>query len=258
MRRGILLRLQVCLTRAARREDPPCTMSLTLTNIPSIMRYQGWKNGARLLDNWFSRSSAIAPAYGPADTTTIKMDGFVLTFTRARLVYEGLVKEKIWSNPKAKVEIRRLLNRLGRLGRPRGWFGNINLAPPILESDYINFRTVTFGIFDSDDLAASLGKFTFRVVVAGESEAVRGGKTKVYVHQVGIYVRDSFDFNGDQFLGFWDDSDNSVSMINPLSGDKVTNASFRDYRSKTGKGGDFLVYSDTKKLMLAEPDVFEV
>lgn len=221
------------------------------------MRAQGWTKGALLLDSWFSRSSAIAPAYGPPDTTTITMD-FVLKFQRARLVYEQLIKERIWANTAAKNEVRKLLNRLGRLGKPRGWFGDINRAPQLLDYDYVNFRTVSFGVLDSDDLAASLGNFTFRVVVAGESEGIKGGKTKVYVHQVGIYIRDSFDFNGDQFLGYWDDSDNSVSMINPLSGEKVTNESFRKHRASTKVGGDFIVYSDTRKLMLASSDVFDV
>jgi hypothetical protein len=166
--------------------------------------------------------------------------------------------EEIWTNEKARGEIRKLLARRGRLGKPRGWFGDINLSPVSLDADYINFRTVSFGLFDSDDLAAALGNFTFRVVIAGESEGLSSGKTRVYVRQVGSYVRDSFDFNGDQFLGFWDDSDDAVSLVNPLSGEKVSNASFRAYRGSTGRGGDFLVYSDTKKLMRSPPEVFEV
>jgi hypothetical protein len=31
-----------------------------------------------------------------------------------------------------------------------------------------------------------------------------------------------------------------------LRGDKVSNASFREYAKRTGKGADFLVYSDIK------------
>ena len=33
---------------------------------------------------------------------------------------------------------------------------------------------------------------------------------------------------------------------NFLKGDKVTNESFREHASKTGRGADFLVYSDIK------------
>ncbi|AKT41270.1 DUF6402 family protein [Chondromyces crocatus] len=233
-------------------------MALTLTNIPRIMRHHGWNNGARMLDIWFSRPSAIAPAYGAPDTTTITMDGFVLTYQRAKAVYDKLVQEQIWANPAAQGEVRRLLARLGRLGGTRAWFGDINRPPTVLDADYINFRTVSFGLGNLDDLSAALGNFTYRVAIAGEAEGLSGGGTRVYVHQVGIYVRDSFDFNGSQFLGYWDDSDNSVSMLNFLSGDGVENASFQAHRRRTGMGGDFLIYSDTKKLMRSPPEIFDV
>jgi hypothetical protein len=47
-------------------------------------------------------------------------------------------------------------------------------------------------------------------------------------------------------------------MLNFLSGDRVENASFQDHRRRTGMGGDFLIYSDTKKLMRSPPEMFEV
>ncbi|XXT18513.1 DUF6402 family protein [Sorangium sp. So ce429] len=233
-------------------------MALSLTNIPRIMRHHGWNHGARLLDIWFSRPSAVAPSYGAPDTTTIAMDGFVLTYPRARQVYDALVRDRVWANAAARGEVSRVLSRLGLLGRPRTWFGDINRSPTALDGEYINFRTVGFGLTNLDDLSAALGNFTYRVAIAGEAEGLRTGRTRVSVHQVGIYVRDSFDFNGSQFLGYWDDSDDSVSMVNIFSGDRVENATFQDYRRRTGMGGDFLVYSDTKKLMRSPPEVFEV
>ena len=45
-------------------------MSLTLTNIPSIMRANKWPRGTDLMDSWFRRNVAIAPKYGmPAPDT---------------------------------------------------------------------------------------------------------------------------------------------------------------------------------------------
>lgn len=233
-------------------------MSLTLTNIPRIMRSKKWFKGAALLDSWFNRVATTAPKYGIPDTSTIGLNSFVLRYKRARDVYDAIIQDRIWANPAAQREVRDVLNRAGRLGKPRGWFGNINLAAPSLDSVSVNYRTVGFGLSDMDDLSAALGNFTFRVVVAGESEGLKSGETQVYVHQVGIYVRDSFDFNGSQFLGFWDDSDDSVSMVNPLSGESVRNEDFRNHRARTGMGGDFLVYSEVQKLMRKTPDVFTV
>ncbi len=58
---------------------------------------------------------------------------------------------------------------------------------------------VSFGLTDLDDLSAALGNFAFRVAVAGGVTFVSGSKHLVTLSEVGIYVRDSFDFNGDQF-----------------------------------------------------------
>jgi hypothetical protein len=234
-------------------------MSLRLTNIPAIMRHQGWNNGAALLDSWFSRASAVAPGYGAPDTTTIRLDAWALTFPRARQVYDQLLRDRIWSNLPAQREIASLLRRQGLLTTSRQTFGGFQRPLPALDADYINFRQVTFSTSDLDDLTAALGNFVFRVVVAGSVQPRSGSRGHdVEINQVGVYIRDSFDFNGDQFLGFWDDSDNSVSMTNPFSGTYVSNADFRTWRANHGAGGDFLVFSDLKVIKLPLPDRFVI
>lgn len=236
-------------------------MSLTITNIPAIMRSKKWFNGASLLDIWFSRPPAIAPKYGLSVTTTILMDHWVLTFPRARQVYDGLMRERIWANPAAQREIAEMLRRKGFLiPETSQSFGNLAQPVQLQDNDYINYRIVNFGLLDLDDMSAALGNFAFRVVVAGGVTAAGSGRSEyqVTITEVGVYIRDSFDFNGEQFLGYWDDSDNSVSMINPLSGTGVSNSDFRDWRSKNGKGGDFLVFSDIKRTTLNPPDTFVV
>ncbi|MEM9588053.1 MAG: DUF6402 family protein, partial [Planctomycetota bacterium] len=109
------------------------------------------------------------------------------------------------------------------------------------------------------DMVAAMGNFNFRVLVAGVvAPATSGGGHVVTIDEVGIYLRDSFDFEGSQHLGFWDDSDNSVSAINFLSGTRVTNKSFRDWRTANQRGGDFLVYSDLRRIPLTRPDSFRI
>jgi hypothetical protein len=118
---------------------------------------------------------------------------------------------------------------------------------------------VGFGSSDLDDMSAALGNFAFRVAVAGGVTPIpRTQRFEVIIAEVGVYVRDSYDFNGDQFLGFWDDQDNAMSMINPLSGTGVSNSDFRAWRDRNGKGGDFMVYSDVIKMRLAVPEVFSI
>lgn len=233
-------------------------MAITLTNIPGIMRSKGWANGARLLEIWFSRPNAIAPEYGQPDTSTIRMDTWALTFQRARQVYDQLFRERIWANPPAQREIASMLQRKGLIGRTLQSFGNLSQPVQLLDADYVNYRTV--GLFDLDDMTAALGRFTFRVVVVGTITPETGSPIshRVTITNVGVYIRDSFDFNGNQFLGYWDDSDNSVSMVNFLSGDAVSNADFRSWRSTHGRGGDFLVFSDVKWMSLTSRDSFVI
>ena len=232
-------------------------MTLTLTDIPSIMRYHGWYNGARLMDIWFARPSAIAPAYGPADTTTITMDGWVLTFDEAREVYNDIVREAIWTNPPAQREIGRMLGRKGLLQAGGSSFGDLTAAVEALDEDYINQRRVEASVIDDlTDISAALGNFNIRVVVAGSVQPAPEGGWTISLEQVGAYVADSYDFEGDQFLGYWDADDNTVSALNPIAGSAVTNADFRQWRSNTGNGGDFRVFSDVKLIPLVTPYVF--
>lgn len=138
-------------------------------------------------------------------------------------------------------------------------FGRLLMPVEILDADYVNQRVVSFGITDLDDMSAALGNFVFRVVIAGEVAPIaKSTRHRVTITEIGVYIRDSYDFNGSQFLGFWDDKDNTVSMVNPLSGSSVSNEDFCNWRTKTGNGGDFLVFSDVHRRLLANPDVFDI
>jgi Family of unknown function (DUF6402) len=254
-------------------------MSLTLTKIPKIMRANGWPQGAKLLETWFSRSTAVAPAYSATVTNVIRM-AWVLGFGDARQVYDKLMNELIWANSPSQREITSLLKKKSLLSsQTKVTFGDLSKPAEVIDADYINYRAVSTSL-PLDDLDAALGSFTFRLAVAGTVEpiwspakgAAAAGKGQqtgkqpakqltgrlVTIKEVGVYVRDSFDFNGDQSLGYWDDSDDSVSVWNMASGDEVTNADFRSWRAKNKKGGDFLVYSDVKRTTLARPSTFTI
>lgn len=236
-------------------------MAFSITNIPTIMRHNKWANGARLMEIWFSNPAAIAPNYGPPETQTIRMMAWALTFPRARQVFDELIRNKIWCNSAAQKEIAFMLRRKGLLNSTpsRKTFGRILMPAQILDADYVNQRVVSFGVSDLDDMSAALGNFVFRVVVAGEVTPIaKSSRHRVTILEIGVCIRDTYDFNGSQFLGFWDDKDNSVSMLNPLSGSSVSNEDFCKWRTKTGKGGDFLIFSDVHRIRLANPDIFDI
>ena len=230
---------------------------VAVTAIPGIMRHQGWANGARLMEIWFSRPSAIAPAYGPPVTSTIRMDTWALTFPVARRVYDELIRDRIWVNPAAQAEITSMLRRRGLISGRSRRFGNLGLAVPLQDADYINYRVVSSSRLN--DLTAALARFVFRVCIAGiVTPLTRPARHRITINEIGVYIRDTYDFNGSQFLGYWNDSTNEVSTWNPLTGDRVSNSDFRDWRRVNGMGGDFLVFSDMKRVVLAQPDSFEI
>ena len=256
-------------------------MSLTLTNIPRIMSSRGWVKGAALMNRWFRGSAATAPRYTTADTGTIRMD-WILGFSRAKQVYDALIADAIWANPAAQRQIATVLRArsLPAAGATQR-FGNLSGTTQSQHGDYVNFRAFKddggsgysgsyygayYGYYGysgdvMDDLTAALGRFVFHTVVAGEVTASSGTGARTYqvtVREVGIYVRDTYDFNGTQPLGFWDDSDNSVSMLNFLSGTYVSNDSFRDWRAANGRGGDFEIFTDLRRIVLPRPAVFTI
>jgi Family of unknown function (DUF6402) len=58
-------------------------------------------------------------------------------------------------------------------------------------------------------------------------------------------------------LGFWDVETHSAGYIPSLRCKwPVTNGSFRDWRNRTNRGGDYLVYSDVKQENIDPPIVF--
>jgi hypothetical protein len=249
-----------------------------IQRIPRIMVEFGWLNGLRLMKTWFSRPAAVAPHYGIPVTDVIKMD-WVLGYERAKRVYDKLVREQIWNNVPAQKEITKMLARNALLGNGPSplAFGDLTQRVPLLDPDYINYRAVDGYDLPLSDLTAALGAFVFRVVVAGsvkeaQEDPISGTiiSHEVTIEEVGVYVRDSFDFQGDQFLGYWDyyvDDDGDHVTVSPIpwgwgawwgtpKGNKVTNADFRNWRKKTSKGGDFLVFSDLKRWTLRPPVTF--
>ena len=232
-------------------------MSLTLTNIPKIMRSQGWIRGATLMTKWFNGPAVQVPHYASTDTSTIKMR-WVLGYRSPKELYDSIFRERIWANDAARKILAKRLQSWGKLSKSQQRFDQTVMPASLLESEYINYRSYNASgqAYVLSDLVAALGAFNFRVVVAGSVVPALPGPYQVTITKVGVFVRDSFDFEGFQFLGFWDDSDNSVSAFNPLSGTAVFNSTFREYRKQHGRGGDLLVFSDVLVTTLNPPHTF--
>ena len=215
---------------------------IAVIDIPGIMDAKKWDVGAALMRHWFSLDSKTPTT----PNETIVTMNWVLSFERAKQVYDKIFSEKQYVNEAAQKQIVAMIKRT--LKGTEGSFCPLNRPASQVESDYVNTRPVG-SLFDPlDDMYAALGKFNLRMAVSGYVK----GKC-AFVTSVGVYVRDSYDFVGNQSLGYWN-SRTKYAGGNFLKGDKVTNESFREHASKTGRGADFLVYSDIKitTLQIAE------
>ena len=233
---------------------------IPLTDIPKIMRANNWNVGADLMEHWFSLPSAIAPPYKNREDTIVTMK-WALGFKRAKDVFDTLMRDQIWTNDAGKSEIRNVLDKNNLLLSPGSQFGIYQSTQPIIHANAVNFRSVpTQDPRDElDGLTAGLANFNFHVQIGGDVAAAPDGvKTTVKIRFVGVYIRDQFDFNGGNSLGYWNAETNNVSLVNPFVGDLVTDNDFCYWRAATKKGGDFEVFSDVLILPLKVPEVIEV
>jgi hypothetical protein len=210
-----------------------------IRDIPGIMTANGWTNGAALMNRWFNAPAAVAPgSVQLADTKTITMN-WVLGFPRAKTVYDDLINNKL--TDKAAIAVIKK-----KYGKTVGNFGDFTLPVPILQKDNIQHEQVDIPS-KVDDMFCALGHFSIYVMVKGVAT-----NDAINITDIGLCVMDSYDFNGFQPLGFWNNLTN-YGGFDPLDGTYVSNASFRAYRKKSGMGGDYLVYSDLIVIKLAKP-----
>ncbi|HYK38291.1 DUF6402 family protein [Alloacidobacterium sp.] len=225
-----------------------------LTAIPEEMRFQNMDEGADLLETWFERPPTEAPSYSAPVTDLIKMS-WVLKFPRAKSVYDSIIADKVWTNDASRKRLGQILK-----GKPLPSnsvympFGNLKAPVTVVDQQWVNARPVKGGLA-VDPLAAALGSFVFNIAIAGKISIMRPPIPGVpglpvvvlSIEEVGIYVKDSFDFEGQQFLGWWGYRDTPYY-----------NSDFREWRMLNHAGGDFQVFSDVKPEKVSPPDVLTI
>ncbi|OWB28824.1 hypothetical protein XocBAI20_12120 [Xanthomonas oryzae pv. oryzicola] len=166
----------------------------------------------------------------------------------------------------------RRLNRLGLLDAGAGKFkeGDYDFSDldgiDLDQKTQFTFRAIGSSFWEKatdalDDVYGAFGALTLKFAATKFRLYEHAGYQTVLIDRVGMYVRDTYDFIGDeQLLGYWCKS----GVIKPSmwawttdapyidSGGKryyrITNKHFNDYRNKHGKGGDFMVYTNVKQV----------
>ncbi|MQU07610.1 DUF6402 family protein [Pseudomonas helleri] len=251
--------------------------SLALSRLPGAMRSMGWHTAAALMQRWFDSPAWAMPeswkerktqpdplTLKPAqcDESIVKME-WAMGYERCREAVDEA--ESLLTNPNGIERLKDLLKRSGWMG-----YGVRKLGSNLMSSLQMDVVSqVNFTRFGStwaalDDMYGALGIAVLKVGVVGEAFTEVNPVTKqvrylFHIEQVGFFIRDHYDFNGLQYLGTWTEdrvlTKAETAFTLSLHGQvvlrlkegpfaAVTNGDFRDYRDKTGKGGDFIIYSD--------------
>jgi hypothetical protein len=262
-------------------------MPFTLRDIPTAMRRSGWPVGAVLMERWFNapaRTMSAAEKAGRTaspdiETAAVTMR-WALGFGRVASAHAELVGSwRVASRLQAASPV--LTNRVRAWRTARGGGGTSfrfgDLARPTAEVDatsQINIQTVDSGMFGVvDDFYAAMGRALVKIAVSGMVSQVSSGRYRLTIDEIGTYIRDTYDFIGDQSLGSWGpDGIRRVAVFAPdipvvaeTARDQpgqaywsVDNKSFRDWRAHYGRGGDFVILSDIQRTKLQTPVVVEV
>ncbi|MBI6846003.1 hypothetical protein BTW15_12695 [Pseudomonas syringae pv. tomato] len=251
--------------------------NLALSRIPGAMRNMGWDTAAALMQRWFDSPGWEMPADwkkprtqpnpmnlppDQCDENIVKM-AWAMQFSRCREAVA--VAESRISTVNAVKQLNSLLEKAGWKGG-----GSLRLGSTTMTATQLDVLTqINFAEFGStwdvvDDMYGALGFATLKVGVVGTAFSKkhfisRQPKHYFKIEHLGFYIRDHYDFNGLQYLGTWTEDRvltkaETVIALTPQGNlilslkdgpfAAITNSNFREYRNKTGKGGDFFIYSD--------------
>jgi len=250
---------------------------LALSRLPAAMRNMGWDTAAALMQRWFDSPAWQMPeewkekdtqpdpmslSAAQCDESIVKMD-WAMKFERCRNAV-ALAESRL-ATPNAAKQLQKRLKKAGWKGESSFELGFYNMSALQMDAfSQINFADFGKSWDALDDMYGALGRATLKVGVVGKvfaEEDPTSRKTYLYfrIEYAGFYIRDHYDFNGLQYLGTWTDdrvltkaetvltlTAHGQVIIRLKDGPfaVVTNGNFREYRNKTGKGGDFVIYSD--------------
>ena len=249
---------------------------LKLSDLPGVMRNMGCVVAPKLMERWFQGDAFVlhedlittyddhplSMQQEHYDDEIVTMD-WALQFDRFAEAYETIINH--YSTERSALVLE---EKLRRCGWPRTLpkLGNTSMTARELNAT-CQIQTVPCGkLTDTiDDFYGAIGRGMVQLAVVGH--VYRGNIEELFIiDNVGLYLKDRYEFDGTQFLGAWSKTKalGKAEMLSRLSAAAspvgtqilklnepafhVFNHHFRQYREKHGKGGDFVIYSDVKWL----------
>ena len=204
---------------------------------------QGWLYLAAFLRKWFAGKAS--------DDKTARPPSFVewdwlLSFSRAEVAWQNLMNPMLLFSGNARAALAGYLDADGLLSEEGGTFDYTGLSWETMHSRQFQFVVVPEYPL-ADGLTASIGAFGLYALAKGYVEPA-GERWRIAVTGVSFYLRDNFDFEGEQALGHFDcekrEFEDALSVVAP----NIANSDFREFRSRHGKGGDFYVLASPREV----------
>ncbi|MEI8611586.1 DUF6402 family protein [Enterovibrio sp. Hal110] len=248
----------------------------TVRDIPDVMRGKlGWPKSAELMELWFSKPAkemTLSEKEGdsPYDSNYTDTGLFSLAwlerFERAKKGKSALVSSEVLWSDNAKLEIIDIVMKSGKK-----IIDNSALDIISLHDDWqFQLARVGYDFGVVDDLYGSLGNFAFYAAIHKAYVEEIESEKYIFVTEIAIYMKDTFDFIGSQYLGHWNEHGMGINVLGgALNGAQMEwampgwnytlgiaeafgNSEFRDYRAGFAKGGDLLLFSDKETTRVYE------
>lgn len=247
--------------------------------IPEIMKKLGWSYAFKSQEQWFYGDKNNYPWESEPGLGDFFV-GWALGFKRFKEHFEKNINA--WKDPKVIDELKKQIPVMvadGHAVMPTKWnkrtaFGTFDVNPvisvqrdhkevkggkvmqrvPYFDKYCIKDKVYEESIWNSlDDFFGAIANCNMRFVAKGYMEYMESplkflpDSIVVTITDIGVYLRDGFDYVGSQELGFWSMKDKKVSKNPfPLLDEYrlIDNKSYRNYRDDANKGMDFYRYSN--------------
>ncbi|AVT14550.1 DUF6402 family protein [Paracidovorax avenae] len=287
---------QEALQAVLGRSNKPkyATPLFQLRDIPSVMRSRlGWPVAAALMERWFNGAAFAMPQEmkegrefyrlrnlnsSHLDETTVTM-AWAMRFSRVQAAIDKLQSD--WSSPAGLLLLKQRITTQMQGRLHQCWrFGDLGKPAKIID-DTCQVNYLVFGKLSDpmDDFYGAMGEAQLKAAVSGFVTPEGPGKWFIEVDELGLYLRDAYDFNDSnslisQPLGCWGfngvecgistrwnvEVDDVIVDEEPESVQKrkyiVQNSDFQRWRKLHHRGGDFIVLSDVLRIPLQFPKKF--
>jgi hypothetical protein len=255
---GILLITQSSISAATLNEDDSCLSKSSqrfnnIKDIPCLMRKKNWSLASNFMNHWFSGT-------GESYNLNFKeiTDLSIEAVDAANELNRKANNQNIMSNDMWVNLIALLKNTPNSNGDETLSEGGAFSFTATGHKNWVN--EITIGDDSSIAFKATFGHALLRFIANGKVVITDNGSQEINVTEVGVYLADSYDFKGEQFLGFWDYRAPYVNIIPRLTSKAIHNRTFRAYNTSLGlphNQGDFRVFSNVYSVQTDESYLIE-